>query len=274
MHFDEFLKAACPPAALKWRKYRRRAARHRIDRRLASLGLADYADYLAWLRSHPDEAAALADRMRVTVSRFFRDRQSWQALAGKVLPKLLTERPDEEAFRAWCVGCCGGEEPYTLALLWHQELKDTFSGRRLELLATDIDQASLARAQGRHYQEGSLRELPKQLKARCFRREGDGWRLAAEVSRLVQFRLHNFMLDELPAPMDLVCCRNLAFTYYRGERLQTAARRLWQALRPRGVLMIGARESLTGTGQLFHPWPDAPGIYRKIGGAGEGGADG
>ena len=74
LNFDEFLKLACPPLDLQWRKYRRRAARHRVRARMDELGLGEYGDYLAILREDSQEASSLADLMRVTVSRFFRER--------------------------------------------------------------------------------------------------------------------------------------------------------------------------------------------------------
>ena len=72
MTFDEFLREIGPDLDLDWRKYRKRAARHRVDQRLHMLGFADYASFLARLRADPEEAEGLPDRMRVTVGRFFR----------------------------------------------------------------------------------------------------------------------------------------------------------------------------------------------------------
>jgi chemotaxis methyl-accepting protein methylase len=71
------------------------------------------------------------------------------------------------------------------------------------------------------------------------------------------------MTDPLPAGLDLILCRYLAFTYYHGERRRLAGRRLWQALRPGGALMIGRKEGLGPAGDLFTPWPEAPGVFRK-----------
>jgi chemotaxis methyl-accepting protein methylase len=66
--------------------------------------------------------------------------------------------------------------------------------------------------------------------------------------------------------MDLVLCRYLAFTYYRGERLLAATRRLWESIRPGGALMVGRKERLPESASaLFEPWPDAAGFYRRSG---------
>lgn len=259
MTFDEFLKAACPPLDLEWRKYRRRAARHRVEARLRELGLDGFAGYLERLRCDPAEAAGLADRMRVTVSRFFRERQLWAGLFRTVLPALLQERSPTDPLRLWSVGCCGGEEPYTLALLW----QDRFAPRPVEILATDIDASSLERARAALYAVSSLREVPADLRRRHFRRQDHLWRLDAAVAGQVRFAVHNLMTDPLPAGLDLVCCRYLAFTYYHGERRLLAARRLWHALRPGGALMLGRKEGLGPAAEFFSPWSEAPGVFRK-----------
>jgi len=259
MTFDDFLKAACPPLDLEWRKYRRRTSRHRVEARLRELGLDGFAGYLERLRCDPAEAAGLADRMRVTVSRFFRERQLWEGLFQTVLPALMQERPPTEPLRLWSVGCCGGEEPYTLALLW----RERFAPRSVEILATDIDAASLERARAAVYNLSSLREVPAVLRQRHFIRQDHCWRLDAAIAGQIRFAVHNMMTDPLPAGLDLICCRYLAFTYYQRERRLLAARRLWQALRPGGALMIGRKEQLGPAGGLFIFWPEAPGVFRK-----------
>jgi chemotaxis methyl-accepting protein methylase len=259
MTFDEFLKAACPPLDLEWRKYRRRTSRHRVEARLRELGLDGFAGYLERLRCDPAEAAGLADRMRVTVSRFFRERQLWEGLFQTVLPALMQERPPTEPLRLWSVGCCGGEEPYTLALLW----RERFAPRSVEILATDIDAASLERARAAVYNVSSLREVPTVLRQRHFIRQDHCWRLDAAIAGQIRFAVHNLMTDPLPAGLDLICCRYLAFTYYQRERRLLAARRLWQALRPGGALMIGRKEQLGPAAGLFTFWPEAPGVFRK-----------
>jgi len=263
--FDAFLRAACPPLDLDWRRYRRRSARHRIDARLRELQLDGYAAYLQRLQSDPAEAAGLAERMRVTVSRFFRERECWEQLAAAVLPELLKSKAADQPLRAWSVGCCGGEEPYTLALLWREH----FAPRPLELLATDIDADSLKRAAQARYGTRSLREVPPALLARHFRQSGGLWRLDPEVASGVRFERRNFLLPPVPAGMDLVCCRNLPFTYYRGDRLRRATLLLWQALRPGGALMLGRKEGAAAACDLFAPWPGAGAVFRKIEPAGE-----
>jgi chemotaxis methyl-accepting protein methylase len=262
MRYDDFLRKACPSLDLEWRKYRRRAARHRVNERIEELGLKDYGEYLQRLRTDPQEADALPDLMRVTVTRFFRDSKSWELLQQRVLPELLTSTPGGRPLKSWSVGCCGGEEPYSLATLWLYGLPPEFSGRSIRILATDIDPDALKRADRAVYTRSSLREVPEIFMRSAFRREGDYYRLAPEVRRMVALRRHNLMTDPPPAEMDLVLARYLPFTYYTGTRRRQAAERLWQALRPGGALMIGLKERLSHRElELFQPWPETEGLF-------------
>lgn len=269
MRFDEFLKLACPPLDLNWRKYRRRAARHRVNARMQELNITGYENYLDYLQKDPIESAGLADCMRVTVSRFFREYQRWETVSLKIMPHLLKNKPPGDELRIWSVGCCGGEEPYTLAMLWLGTLGFIRPDIKINILATDIDDASLDRAQKHLYDKQCLRETPKFLFKTYCTKQHQQWEVNEEVTNLVHFKKHNLMHDNLPHNMDFICCRYYVFTYYKGQRRVEAATRLYQSLKPDGALMIARKESLDTADRLFTPWPDAPGIFKPAGKGGK-----
>lgn len=111
--------------------------------------MRDFAKYRDLVLSDQDEAAVLADLLRVTVSRFFRNAPHWERLADAVLPSLLARFPEAHALRAWSAGCASGEEPFSLAILWLGRIAPRFPERRPEIVATDVDEACLARTGGR-----------------------------------------------------------------------------------------------------------------------------
>ncbi|MBE0575762.1 MAG: protein-glutamate O-methyltransferase CheR [Desulfuromonadales bacterium] len=263
MRFDQFLKEVCPPLDLEWRKYRRRDAKHRVEKRMEELGLPDYATYLERIRCDTEEAASMAERMRVTVSRFFREWERWETLRQAALPRILLEKGPGEPLRIWSAGCCGGEEPYTLAILWLEHFCERGLARPVEILGTDIDAASLERARLAIYGKGSVREIPRPLLQKYFRKEDRLWHLDERVKRMVRFAKQDLMHSAPPQRVDLVCCRYLVFTYYRETLRFEAAMRLRQALRPGGLLMIARKEELGSAAELFEPLPEADGVFRK-----------
>lgn len=261
MNYDEFLKAVAGPLELDWRKYRRRSARRHVEKRLQELGLSDFRQYVELLSADSAEAKRLPDLMRVTVSRFFRDCRCWQELAQVVLPQLMTGKQAGEPLKALSVGCCGGEESYSLAIA----LLQAGRGSEAEIIATDIDEQVLKRARGGCYGKGSLREVPDDVLAGFFHPDRGLMCVEGRVKSLVRFELLNFMEDPLPESLDLVLCRYLAFTYFRGSRRRRAAERLGQSLRPGGALMIGGKEALArAEADLFEPWPGTGAIFTKV----------
>ncbi|MCI0569650.1 MAG: chemotaxis protein CheR [Myxococcaceae bacterium] len=258
--FDVFLREACPPLGLEWRRYRRRAAKHRVAERMRELGLATWDAYLERLHEDAAEAAGLGDVMRVTISRFFRERERWRVLAGRVLPELGARLAPGEPLRAWSAGCCGGEEPYSLVLTWRTVRGDA----PLDVLATDIDEASLARAAHGVYSEGNLREVPPELRATAFHRVSEGFQVDPALRAPVRFLHHNLLTDAPPEGMHLVICSYLAFTYFTGARRRAAAERLARSLVPGGALVIGSKEALgEAEADLFVPWPGAPTVHAR-----------
>jgi len=85
-----FLQWALPQLQLRWPGFRRvrRQVCKRIDRRLRTLELADLAAYQEYLSHHSEEWRYLDALCRITISRFYRDREVFQRLERQVLPEL------------------------------------------------------------------------------------------------------------------------------------------------------------------------------------------
>jgi chemotaxis methyl-accepting protein methylase len=203
--------------------------------------------------------------MRVTVSRFFRDPEVWRGLTSEVLPGLLESVPPGQRLRAWSAGCCGGEEPYTLAVLWDSLPEPVRRDRELEVLATDVDEAVLERARAARYPPAAISPLPSELRASGFVRDGDRVRPVTAVRARVRFAHADLLAERPPRNRHLVLCRYLAFTYYRGARLERAVERLTRAMAHDGALVTGRKESLQPEGSArLKPWPGAPCAFRRV----------
>jgi chemotaxis protein methyltransferase CheR len=262
-----FLKWALPHMRLRWegfRKVRRQVCR-RLWRRLGELGVADLPSYRRLLEAHPGEWRALAALCRVTISRFHRDLEVFALLGHEILPELAWRARAEgrARLRAWSCGCASGEEAWSLRLSWERLVAPRSLGQALFVIGTDIDLTLLARARRAVYPESSLRELPDGYRQEAFEPHGADLRLRDRFRHGVAFLAQELREARPGGGFDLVLCRNLAFTYFDAPAQLQAARRLGGALRPGGVLMLGARESLPdGVGELAS-LPDAPGLYRR-----------
>ncbi|MCY1018808.1 CheR family methyltransferase [Pyxidicoccus sp. MSG2] len=242
----ELLQWAAPRLRLRWDGFRRVRGQvcKRIGRRLQALGLPDAAAYRARLEADAAEWAVLDSLCRVTISRFYRDAHVFDVLRDGLLPSLLEALPAGSPFRAWSAGCASGEEPSTVAVLFRLGLQPRFPAVRLELLATDADEALLARARRGCYPRGSLRELPSEWAARAFPDPGPEPCIAPAYREGVTFLRQDLRAEMPDGPFHLVLCRNVAFTYFAPPLQREVLARLVSRLVPGGLLVIGGHESL------------------------------
>jgi chemotaxis protein methyltransferase CheR len=261
----EFLQWALPRLRMSWpgfRKVRHQVCR-RIEGRLRELGLSGVGAYRAYLQATPQEWEQLDELCHVTLSRFYRDRGVFELLQRAVLPELARRASRRGALEAWSAGCASGEEPYTLALVWHFMLAREFSGVSLHVLATDLDGTMLRRARAGEYPASSLRELPEEWRRAAFVERDGCYRLRHELCRPVTVRRHDLRRAAPAGPFDLILCRNVAFTYFDLDLQREVADRLAACTRPGGALVLGAHETLPEEACGFMPWSARLGVYRR-----------
>jgi len=262
-----FLKWCLPQLGLRWRGYRRvhRLVCKRLGRRLAELGFIKTSQYRAWLQAHPEERAYLEAMFRIPISRFYRDRDVFEAITTTALPTL-----SESAVRAgigsigcWSAGCASGEEPYTLLLIWHFLLARDWPGLDLKIVATDVDDVMISRARVGCYTSSSLKDLPPIWIARAFEQADGLFCLGSGFRDRVEFRLQDItqaMPDEV---FEVVLCRNLVFTYFDEKHQRLALAKILDHLGCGGFLVIGKHETLPpGSDGLVQMTPRLP-IYKR-----------
>jgi chemotaxis protein methyltransferase CheR len=126
-HCVEFLQWALPQLALRWPGFHkvRGQVRKRIVRRLHELELTHIAEHRRYLADHPAEWTVLDACLRISISRFYRDRDVFDHLCDSVLPDLAraAQQRRENRVIAWSAGGASGEEPYTVALIWSDHVQ-------------------------------------------------------------------------------------------------------------------------------------------------------
>jgi|GEM_PF-77447 len=223
------------------RRLRALAARH---------GASSLAAFARTIEHDPRALQAFQNFFTINVSEFFRDATRWDDLAGRVLPRLM--QPAPRPLRVWSAGCSNGAEPYSLAIV----LTERYPGLPHTILATDIDQAILARAEaGAGYTEADLRSVDAARRARWFSRTPDGaYAIAPRIRALVTFRRHDLLRDPIERGFDLIVCRNVVI-YFTDAAKRDLYHRFRAALRPGGVLFVGGTEVINGAREFgFVPW--------------------
>src|SRR5262249_46186049 len=127
-------------------QYKPQTVLRRTERRQALLQHADLEGYAQRLKSDPDELNELYRDLLIGVTRFFRDREAFDILEQRIVPEILERIPKDEEIRVWVAGCGTGEEAYSLAMLFHEQLLAAGRPLNIKVFATDVHRRSLETA--------------------------------------------------------------------------------------------------------------------------------
>jgi two-component system, chemotaxis family, CheB/CheR fusion protein len=240
-------------------RYKRATILRRLGRRLQLTHRSNFEHYLAYLRTQPEEIHALFDDFLITVTTFFRDPLAWEALRTQVIGRLVERAESSEPIRVWVPGCATGEEAYTLAILFREEISRRDVHRELVIFATDVDQSALASARAGLYPAAIAADVSEARLGRYFRVEGEHYRVKSEIRDCVVFAVHSVMRDPAFSKLNLISCRNLLI--YLDRQLQQQLHHVFRyGLRDDGYLFIGISE--TADGELFEPLDKQHRIFR------------
>jgi two-component system CheB/CheR fusion protein len=242
--------------------YKRSSLMRRVDRRMAQVGVTDYADYLDHLEMHGDEFTALFNTILINVTGFFRDPEAWEFLAHEALPGLLAAKGPAQPLRVWSAGCASGEEAYTLAMVLAELVGPSEFRDRVKIYATDVDEEALAHARHGSYSERDVRGVPADLLERYFDLVGNRYVFRKDLRRSVIFGRNDLVQDAPISRIDLLVCRN-TLMYLTAETQARILGRFHFALGATGVLLLGKAEMLLSHGALFAPVDLKRRVFRK-----------
>jgi len=234
----------------------------RIHVRMKMLNMKNSSEYVHLLNSKPNEISSLYDSLSINVTKFFRDKQVWQFFMQKVIPDLLKVIKPTDTIRIWSCGCASGEEPYSLAIMFNEALKNT--DNKFKILATDINLNSLREAHTGIYNKDNLKNLDTRLITKYFNKiENDKFQINEKIKNLVSFNLGD--ITTFPATyLDVVFCRNLLI-YYGKDAQDLIFKKFYTVLKQNRFLVLGMDETLWGhkLQNSFIPISARDRIYQK-----------
>ena len=246
--FEALIRKVAAERGFACASYKERCLRRRIAVRMRAKAVHTYPDYMRVLDSDPDEYDRLVDTLTINVTKFFRNWDVYDAVARTVVPAVW-ERGAAEPIQVWSAGCASGEEPYSLAALFHRHARERRQQERLSrlgILATDIDARVLDVARRATYEEGAFADTPHDLRAMYFS-SGTPATVSPDLRRLITFAHHDLLREEVPRrSLHLIVCRNVII-YFDRESQERLFERFVDALAPGGFLVLGKVETLLGS---------------------------
>jgi len=218
---------------------------------------AEYLEHLTVRGNREAELRLLLNEITIGETYMFRSPPQLEALRSVILPQILKAKSAMgfKRLHLWSAGCSTGEEPYTLAMFLLEESEKMLAGWTFDILATDLNDNSLAAAKAGIYGEYALRSTSEALRRKYFKPH-DEKRLQAgeQLKSLIRFERVNLNDDSKMTflkGMDIIFCCNVLIYFDLGSK-RKVMQHFYSNLLPGGYMFMGHAESLYQVDDRFH----------------------
>lgn len=244
-------------------KYKPSTVARRIERRMTIKQVTSLQEYLTLLFKEPYEVQVLSKELLIGVTRFFRDDEAFLAMREKIIPDIVKRSTEDKPIRVWTAGCSTGEEAYSIAILFADELAKQKQNRIVKVFATDVNSDSVSEASNGIYSEDIQHDVSATHLATYFTKTpGNTYQVNKDIRQMVIFATHNMIVDPPFSNMDLASCRNILI-YFQHSVQKRVLTSLHFSLRKDGYLFLGSSENLADLAPHFEVINDRNRIYRK-----------
>lgn len=246
-------------------QYKTNTIMRRVQRRMQVLRTDTVPDYIEALRERSDEPELLFREVLIRVTRFFRDPAAFEALSEECIAPLLAKGGPDDVIRVWVPGCATGEEAYSLAILFREAMALADQPRKIQIFATDIDDQAIGLARAGVFPDTIAVDVSAQRLERYFQQEKGQYRVSKDLREMCLFSVHDLVKDPPFSKLDLISCRNLMI-YFAAPLQKRVVQMFHYALKPEGVVLLGASEALTTHARLFASIDKKHRISRRLAG--------
>ncbi len=246
-------------------QYKDTYLQRRISVRMRCCGSKDYADYSRFLDSNPTEYDQLLDDLTINVTQFFRDPIVFRAMEEDVLPLLIYEKVKQgkNDITIWSAGCSSGEEPYSIAIMVRELLGEELNNFNVNIIGSDIDDASLEAASVGKYLPRQVTNVKKEYLERYFSLEGEMYQISQDIMDMVDFRKIDLIASKPPTRFDCIFCRNVVI-YFTRDMQEHLYMKFFDSMNHGGYFVMGNTETLVGeASNRFNTFKSRERIYQK-----------
>ncbi|SDZ84464.1 CheR family methyltransferase [Selenomonas ruminantium] len=217
--------------------YKEPQMKRRIGNLVTRASMNSYVEYFDNAAKNKDDFAAFIEYLTINVSEFFRTPEKFGKLETDVIPDLLKR---SSKLNIWSAGCSIGAEPYSLAII----MKEMTPNVKHRILASDLDIEILAKAKRGVYTKDEIKAMKPDRLNKYFKPvEGEKYAVNQEIKNCIEFKRHNLLKDPFENGFDLILCRNVVI-YFTEEAKDQLYANFFKALKPGGILFVGATEAI------------------------------
>ena len=229
-------------SGINFHEYKEATLLRRLEKNMVAKGIVELPNYVQYIFNHPEEARHLAEDFLIGVTDFFRDAKLWDYVIAETFPKLIKESENGSTLKIWSIACSTGEEPYSIALALHEELRRQDKDIHIKIFASDLSKHRVEQASRGIYNRKQVQAIPEPF-SRQFNRIGDDYQISDTIRKMILFNQHNILGSPPLGNMDMVFCRNLLI-YVNLSAHEKINNLLRYALKSNGYLILGLNESL------------------------------
>src|SRR6267143_1186593 len=240
--------------------YKHATLKRRILRRMLILKISRMENYLKYLQTSPIELNSLFQDILISVTAFFREPATLEALKTEIFPNILKNRPAEDPIRIWIPGCPIGEEAYSVAMCLLEYLDNARIKPPIQIFATDVNENVLEKARQAVYSASP--SISAERLRRFFVKTNGSYQINKTIRKMCIFAKQNVTADPPFSKLDLIVCRNMLI--YLGPPLQKKLLPIFHyALKPTGFLVLGDFETIGEFDNIFSVANKRLKIYSK-----------
>lgn len=195
---------------------------------------------------------------------FFRDMQTLEIIRDKALPVMKTR----QRIRVWDAGCAIGMEPYTLAILFRENMGGMYF-RNVKIFASDIDASNLFKEtiESGIYAKNLVDRVPDDIVKTYFKSTPDGSsvEISEELRKAISYRRHDLLtLKPFETELNLILCKNVLLHFNYEQRLDVI-RMFYSSLSADGFLAFEQTQKMPDEMKpYFKQVADHAQVFQKI----------
>jgi len=224
--------------------YKQNQMKRRIDALITKHKISGYQEYIEVIKKDKEKYDEFVDYITINVSEFYRNPEQWKIMTTRVIPEMIQNFGKD--LKIWSAACSTGDEPYSLVMA----LSEFLPLEKIKIIATDINDLVIEKAQIGLYGEKSIAGVPEKYKKEYFTKNGNFYQISDKIKKCVTFKEHNLLKDPFIDGCHMIVCRNVLI-YFTEEAKDEVFEKFYKSLKDKGVLFIGSTE------QIMH--------YRDIG---------
>lgn len=215
--------------------YKPEQLNRRIGSLMARTGIETLDEYKRLLLSNKEQREKFLDFITINVTEFFRNPELFFELQG-----IIREYSKNiSRLKVWSAACSMGCEPYSIAML----IDDINPRLKVDILATDIDNNILKKAECGEYQSVEMKNVNETFKRKYFNFINNKYIISEKIKSMVTFKKQDLILDKYDTNFDLIVCRNVII-YFKNDVKMEIFKKFSNSLKKGGMLFVGATESI------------------------------